>query len=69
MAIGAFTPAKATRTVLAKGARLFPDRRIGCFDRGCEADFLVLRGDPTRDITALRLIEDRVKAGRRVAMP
>ncbi|PAX08765.1 hypothetical protein CKY28_05235 [Sphingomonas lenta] len=64
--IGAFTPDEATRIVLGTGALLFPERRIGCFRAGCEADFLVLGGDPTRDVKALRLITDRVKAGRRI---
>jgi hypothetical protein len=30
------------------GKRLFPKRRIGCFEAGCEADFLVLSADPSR---------------------
>lgn len=66
VALGAFTPVEAARATFATGARLFPDRRIGCFARGCEADFLVLDGDPTADITALRRIARRVKAGRAV---
>lgn len=67
VALGAFTPAEAARATFATGARLFPERRIGCFARGCEADFLVLDGDPTADIKALRRIARRVKAGREVA--
>ena len=69
VALGAFTPAEAARVTFATGARLFPERRIGCFARGCEADFLVLEGDPTADITALRRIARRIKAGREVAAP
>lgn len=60
----AFSAAEAARIVLSTGRELFPNRRVGCLDRGCEADFLVLRGDPTRDITQLRAIERRIKAGR-----
>lgn len=66
VALGVFTPAEATRAVLETGARLFPERRIGCFRAECEADFLVLGGDPTQDVKALRQIVDRVKAGRTV---
>lgn len=66
VALGAFTPAEAARATFATGARLFPKRRIGCFAKGCEADFLVLDADPTADIRALRKIERRVKAGRPV---
>jgi imidazolonepropionase-like amidohydrolase len=66
VALGAFTPAEAARATLSTGARLFPERRIGCFARGCEADFLVLDGDPTADIASLRKITRRVKAGREV---
>lgn len=49
--------------VFATGAVLFPELRIGCFDPGCEADFLVLRSDPTLDIRALRGIDRRVMGG------
>lgn len=52
--------------VFTTGAILFPERRIGCFDPGCEADFLVLAADPSADIRALRRIERRVMAGRDV---
>lgn len=69
VALGAFTPAEAARATFATGARLFPKRRIGCFARGCEADFLVLDADPTADIAALRRIVRRVKAGREVFVP
>ncbi len=62
--IGVFSPAEATRIVLETGPMLFPDRRIGCLDVGCEADFLVLDADPTVDIAALRRIDSRVMQGR-----
>jgi len=57
----------AAREVVAMmfrtSARLFPERRVGCLEVGCEADFLVLAADPTADIRALRRIERRVMGG------
>lgn len=67
--IGALGPREATAAALGTGARLFPERRIGCFDVGCEADFLVLGADPTVDIKALRQIERRVMQGRALPAP
>ncbi|MFY7977817.1 MAG: amidohydrolase family protein [Brevundimonas sp.] len=61
--IGAMTSAEAATMVLSTGARLFPERRIGCLDPGCEADFLILDADPTQDIRALRRIAGRVMQG------
>ncbi|HST91605.1 MAG TPA: hypothetical protein VLJ13_05340 [Brevundimonas sp.] len=55
--------------VFSSGPAMFPERRIGCFDAGCEADFLVLGGDPTRDIRALRDITRRVLAGSELPRP
>lgn len=49
--------------LFATGPILFPERRIGCFEAGCEADFLVLLADPTANIAALRQIERRVMGG------
>jgi hypothetical protein len=43
---------------------IFPKRRLGALDPGCEADFLVLAGDPLEDISNLWRIILRVKAGR-----
>lgn len=42
---------------------IFPDRRVGCVREGCEASFLVLRGDPTTDFSRVRDIALRVKQG------
>lgn len=42
---------------------IFPARRVGCLANGCEASFLVLRADPSRDIAAVRDIQLRVKDG------
>jgi imidazolonepropionase-like amidohydrolase len=67
--IGAFTPAEVATIALNTGKRLFPARRLGCFDPGCEADFLVLEANPLKDIAALRRIRTLVKAGRELAFP
>jgi imidazolonepropionase-like amidohydrolase len=43
---------------------IFPQRKIGCFEEGFEASFLVLGNDPTCDLSALENIRMRVKQGR-----
>ncbi|MFG6466474.1 amidohydrolase family protein [Roseateles sp. BYS87W] len=43
---------------------LFPRRKLGCFDAGCEASFLVLGGDPIADLTQIDRPMLRVKQGR-----
>jgi hypothetical protein len=43
---------------------LFPERRLGCFEPGCEASFLVLGGDPLADLGQLDMPLLRVKQGR-----
>jgi imidazolonepropionase-like amidohydrolase len=60
---------EALAAVFRTSRYLFPDRRIGCFDPGCEADFLVLGADPRTDIANLRKIERRVKAGQELEPP
>jgi len=42
---------------------IFPGRRIGCLDAGCEASFLALEGDPLHEWSALRRIAMRMKEG------
>jgi imidazolonepropionase-like amidohydrolase len=67
--IGALTGPEALKIVLETGRHLFPKRRIGCFEPGCEADFLVLSADPSLDISALRSIAKSVKAGTELRAP
>ncbi len=62
-ATGAFTAREALSVALVTGRNLYPTRRIGCFEPGCEADFLVLSADPSRDLSNLRKVAHRVKAG------
>lgn len=43
---------------------IFPSRQIGKLDEGYEANLLVLRGDPLRDLEYLSDIKLRMKQGR-----
>jgi cytosine/adenosine deaminase-related metal-dependent hydrolase len=43
---------------------LFPGRKLGCFEPGCEASFLVLGGDPLADLAQVDMPMLRVKQGR-----
>ena len=65
--LSAFDDRKLLWIVLETGSKLFPERRIGCFEPGCEADFLALSEDPSCDLTALRKIVLAVKGGIRLA--
>jgi imidazolonepropionase-like amidohydrolase len=67
--IGALTVPEALKMVLDTPRHMFPKRQIGCFDIGCEADFLVLSVDPTQDVANLRKIVRRVKAGVELVAP
>ena len=42
---------------------IFPARRLGCFDTGCEASFLALRDDPLANFANVQHIEVRMKQG------
>lgn len=46
---------------------IFPERRIACFDPGCEASFLVLEMNPLDDFEAVKSIRLRVKQGRKLS--
>ncbi len=46
-----------------------PQRRIGTFEDGAEASFLVLDGNPLTDFAKLRAVRLRIKAGVRVDPP
>jgi imidazolonepropionase-like amidohydrolase len=43
---------------------LFPGRKLGCFESGCEASFLLLGGDPMADLAQVDMPLLRVKQGR-----
>lgn len=42
---------------------LFPARRIGCIDNGCEATFVALSRNPLDDLTALKTVTRRFRKG------
>ena len=63
-----FEPARLLRLATTDTARvIFPDRRSGCLEPGCDASFLVLAGDPLKDFAHIRRIRLRVKAGKLLA--
>lgn len=61
---GIMPPARLLNLATAGSAQaIFPDRRVGCLQSGCEASFLVLGEDPLSDFTAITRIRLRVKDG------
>jgi hypothetical protein len=48
---------------------IFPGRKLGCLQQGCEASFLVLRADPIVDFGHVRDIALRVKQGHILPAP
>jgi imidazolonepropionase-like amidohydrolase len=48
---------------------IFPNRRVGCMDVGCEASMLILADNPLDDLRALRTIRLRIKDGRLLNLP
>ena len=62
--IGAFDDAALVRLLAVATPRaVFPGRRVGSLEAGAEATFLVLEGDPTRGLSAVRRIRLRVARG------
>jgi hypothetical protein len=63
--LGVFTPLELLRLWSEATPRaIFPQRRVGCLEDGCEASFLALSGDPAADFASTRRIALRVKDGR-----
>ncbi|HET9010999.1 MAG TPA: amidohydrolase family protein [Gemmatimonadaceae bacterium] len=48
---------------MATPRAIFPGRRVGCLDAGCEASFLALHGDPLADFANVGRIALRMKQG------
>lgn len=48
---------------------IFPARRIGCLEVGCEASFIGFDGNPIEDIAAIRSIKLRFKDGQMLELP
>ncbi|MBV8501691.1 MAG: amidohydrolase family protein [Paucibacter sp.] len=64
-ATGQFSNEELLRmATIATPRALFPKRQLGCFDPGCEASFLLLADDPTKNLDAMGQPLLRVKQGR-----
>lgn len=57
-------PALLRMATISTPQTLYPKRRLGCFEPGCEASFLLLSSNPLNDLDALNRIQLRVKQGR-----
>lgn len=63
--LGVFTPLQLLRLWSeATPQAIFPRRRVGCLEDGCEASLLVLDADPSAEVANLRRIVLRMKDGR-----
>ena len=63
--LGVFTPLELLRLWSEATPRaIFPQRRVGCLDDGCEASLLVLSADPAADFANTKRITLRMKDGR-----
>jgi imidazolonepropionase-like amidohydrolase len=63
--LGVFTPLQLLRLWSeATPQAIFPRRRVGCLEDGCEASLLVLAADPSVDVANMRRIALRMKDGR-----
>ena len=62
--LGVLTPLELLRLWSEATPRaIFPQRRVGCLEEGCEASLLVLAGDPAADFANTRRIALRMKDG------
>ncbi|MEJ7771333.1 MAG: amidohydrolase family protein [Geodermatophilaceae bacterium] len=61
-----WSPEEALRAGTSGGAELCGDSDVGTLSHSKRADFVVLRGDPTKDITAVYEIEGVYQGGQRV---
>jgi imidazolonepropionase-like amidohydrolase len=63
-ALGVFQPMELLRLWSQDTPRaIFPNRRVGCLENGCEASLLVLAGDPSADFANTGRITLRMKDG------
>lgn len=61
---GFFTATELMRiATMDTSAFIFPGRKVGCLDIGCEASFIGFAANPTTDISAIRSITYRMKDG------
>ena len=45
---------------------IFPKRKVGCLEEGCEASFQVFTADPSTDFTRVKSVRFRMKDGTRL---
>jgi imidazolonepropionase-like amidohydrolase len=69
-ALGVFTRTEVVRKLSMETPRaIFPKRRVGGLRPGYEASFLVLSGDPTRDLSALEAVSRWFMEGEELKPP
>ena len=62
-----FTPTELLQMLSQDTPRMiFPQRRIGCLEVGCEASFLSLENNPLEDLTAIESVVRRFKQGHEI---
>ncbi|MGB5700679.1 amidohydrolase family protein [Muriicola sp.] len=61
-----FEPKELLNILINTSIAIFPNRKIGFIEEGFEANFLVLNQDPLLDIKAIKTIESRFKAGKKL---
>jgi len=61
--LGVFDARSVLALWIETGRKIFPERRIACFERGCEASFLVFAADPRTDLVNLSSLKAGVKQG------
>ena len=62
------SPRDALRSATGVAARTLPENDVGTLEPGNHADVVVLDGDPTRDIAAVRAVEQVYKSGEAVSL-
>ncbi|TKB45321.1 hypothetical protein [Thalassotalea mangrovi] len=67
--IGAFSRQEVLNTLFATSQYLFPNRKLACFEVGCDASFLVLGKDPGQGLETLNHIEYSMKQGQVIVPP
>lgn len=65
--LGVFEPGELLHMLCVDTPRwIFPERKIGVFEPGAEASFVLLGSNPLADLGALETIAARVKSGHRI---
>lgn len=69
VALGVYDAKSVLSRWIDTGRKIFPNRRIGCFEPGCEASFLVFEVDPRSDLSNLDRMITVIKQGIDVTQP